>query len=148
MISLIFTVLYGIYIDEKAEIGPGFYIGHFGEIIIGGKLGSNCNVSQGVAIGIGGYGNTYGTPVIGDNVWIGAGSKIFGSIKIGNGVAIGPNSVVSKDITDRCLVLGNPGRIIKQDYDNTELLFGKMKTSENALGSDSQSDKSYAEDDH
>lgn len=52
-------------------------------------------------------------PVIGDNVYIGAGAKILGSIKIGNNVNIGANSVVVNDIPDNCTVVGAPARIVK-----------------------------------
>lgn len=41
---------YGISIPFKTNIGKGFYIGHFGTIIVSSKstIGNNCNISQGV----------------------------------------------------------------------------------------------------
>ena len=40
-------------------------------------------------------------PIIGDNVFIGAGAKILGPIKIGNGAVIGANAVVTKNVPDK-----------------------------------------------
>lgn len=46
-------IVTGISIPYAARIGPGFYIGHFGGIIINASsiIGANCNISQGVTIG-------------------------------------------------------------------------------------------------
>ena len=54
-------------------------------------------------------------PIIGDNVFIGAGAKILGPIKIGNGAVIGANAVVTKNVPDNCTVVGVPAKIIKKN---------------------------------
>ncbi len=43
----------GISLPSAARFGPGLYIGHFGEIIVGGRVaaGANCSLSQGVTLG-------------------------------------------------------------------------------------------------
>lgn len=48
----------GISIPASAFIGHSFYIGHFGGIILNAKsiIGNNCNISQGVTIGVSGIG--------------------------------------------------------------------------------------------
>jgi serine O-acetyltransferase len=106
------NILFGINISVNAEIGPGFYIGHFSCVFINGKLGSNCSVSQGVTIGGKGAGKTQGRPVIGNNVYIGAGGKVIGEVRVGNDVVIGANAVVVKDVPDRMLVVGGPMRVL------------------------------------
>jgi serine O-acetyltransferase len=120
----------GISISPSTEIGSGFYIGHFGGIVINGKsvIGKNCNISQGVTLGQANRGKNIGYPTLGDNIYIGPGAKIVGAVKIGNNVAIGANCVVTKDIPDNSVVVGVPGKVISQegsigyvnkiDYDN------------------------------
>lgn len=117
-------ILWGIYIHEQARIGGGLYVGHFGGIVIGPvKMGCDCNVAQQVSIGrrAGGY---HGVPTMGDRVWIGAGSVVFGKIHIGDGATIGPLTVVSRNLPPRVLVMGNPMRLIRKDYDNSTELYG------------------------
>ena len=108
------TYKLGISIPLFTEIGSGFYIGHFGEIVVSDKaiIGKNCNISQGVAIGQVNRGKRKGYPQLGDNVYIGPGAKIIGAIRIGNNVAIGANCVVTKDIPDNAVVVGIPGKVI------------------------------------
>lgn len=62
----------------------------------------------------------YGSPLIGDNVYIGAGAKVIGKIKIGNNCRIGANCVVTIDIPDNCTVVSGTPRIIEKTHnDNT-----------------------------
>lgn len=108
---------YGISIPAGTRIGSGFYIGHFGGIVVSGKatIGRNCNISQGVTIGRTNRGNHQGYPVIGDNVYIGPGAVIVGGIRVGNNVAIGANCVVTRDVPDDAVVVGVPGKVISSE---------------------------------
>ena len=105
---------FGIAVPFSADIGPGFYIGHFGCIIVYPlcQIGKNCNISQGVTLGKANRGKKEGYPTIGDNVYIGPGAKIIGNICVGNDVAIGANCVVTSDIPDHAVVVGVPGKVI------------------------------------
>ena len=109
-------IMYGIHIRSEIEIGPGLYIGHFGNIFVGGKtkIGKNCNISQGVTIGWAGKGVNWGLPIIDDNVFIGPGAKVFGKINIGNNVAIGANAVVTKNLPDNAVAIGCNRLILSQ----------------------------------
>jgi serine O-acetyltransferase len=109
-----YTYKYGISIPYTTQVGSGFYIGHFGDIVVNGmsRIGKNCNISHGVTLGMTNRGQNKGYPEIGDNVYIGPGAKIIGGIKIGNNVAIGANCVVTKDVPDNAVVVGIPGKII------------------------------------
>jgi serine O-acetyltransferase len=119
-------IIHHVTIDA-ASIGPGFYIGHTGNIIIGPVvIGNNCNLTHNVTIGVGHSKFKEGTPIIGDNVWIGTGSVISGAITIGDSVTISSGSIVTKSIPDRCLVAGNPARVIGQDYNNSDLLVWRL----------------------
>ena len=106
----------GVQIGDAARIGPGLYIGHFGTIIVSGKavIGSMCNLSQGVTIGIAGNGAARGVPVIGDRVYIGPGAKVIGLITVGDDAAIGANAVVTKSVRAGTTVGGVPAREISE----------------------------------
>jgi serine O-acetyltransferase len=110
------TYKLGISISPLTEIGSGFYIGHFGGIVINEKsvIGKNCNISQGVTLGQANRGKNKGYPTLGDNIYIGPGAKIVGAVTIGNNVAIGANCVVTRDIPDNSVVVGIPGKVISQ----------------------------------
>lgn len=104
----------GISIASSVKIGHSFYIGHFGGIIINANaiIGNNCNISQGVTIGVSGYNEKRGTPVLGNDVYIGANAVIAGKINIGNNVLIGACSMVKDSLPDNAVVLGVPAVII------------------------------------
>lgn len=107
----------GIDIPAETNIDKGFYIGHFGAIVISSAaiIGKNFNISQGVTIGVAGFGEKRGVPIIGENVYIGPGAKVFGKITIGNNVAIGANVVVTKNVPDNAVVAGVPAKIINMN---------------------------------
>lgn len=117
LILMHYRYLFGIDLKRNTKIGKGFYIGHFSGIVISSTtvIGDNCNISQGVTIGVAGKGENRGCPTIGNNVYIGAGAKIIGKIAIGNNVAIGANAVVTKDVPDNAVVGGIPAKIISMD---------------------------------
>jgi serine O-acetyltransferase len=108
---------YGISIPYDTSIGAGFYIGHFGGIVVNPAviIGRNCNINQDVSIGATYGGRTPGVPSIGDNVYLGPGSKIIGGIRVGNGAAIGANCVVNKSIDDHSVAAGNPFQIVSHE---------------------------------
>jgi serine O-acetyltransferase len=109
-----YSYKYGFQIPVNTNIGGGFYIGHFGTIIINerAKIGKNCNIAPNTTIGQANRGKLKGYPTIGDYVWIGTGSVIVGNIRVGNNVLIAPNAFVNIDVPDNSIVLGNPARII------------------------------------
>jgi serine O-acetyltransferase len=102
---------WGISIPRSVKIGEGFYIGHYGGIIISpdAVIGKNVSISQQITIGVSGQGEKYGCPVIGDDVYIAPGAKIFGKITIGNNVKIGANAVIHKDLPDNAIAVLDPG---------------------------------------
>lgn len=103
----------GIHLFPETPIGPGFYIGHYGGIWISpiAALGENCNVSQGVVIGVAGRGRGKG-PVLGDRVWVGPNAVITGEVKVGSGAVIAANTLVTSNIPDNAVAIGVPARVI------------------------------------
>ncbi|MDH6251907.1 serine O-acetyltransferase [Chryseobacterium sp. H1D6B] len=111
-------IKYGFQIYPETEIGEGFYLGHWGALVINpkAKIGKNCNIAQGVTIGQQNRGKNEGFPIIGDEVWIGTNAVIVGGITIGNNVLIAPNSYINFDIPENSIAVGNPAKIYqKQD---------------------------------
>lgn len=88
----------------------GLYLGHPYCITINPKviIGKNCNIHKGVTIGQENRGGRKGTPIIGNEVWIGVNATIVGAIHIGDDVLIAPNTYVNCDIPDHSIVFGNP----------------------------------------
>lgn len=111
---------YGYDISFRVEIGKGFYIGHFGGIVIHGDaiIGKNCNISQGITIGVSNHGNKKGIPIIGDNVFIGPGAVLIGAIKIGNNVTIGANCFVNYNVPNNTTIVNTGSKIIEKDLSN------------------------------
>lgn len=108
---------YGFDISYRTQIGNGFYIGHFGNVVIHGDaiIGDNCNISQGITIGVSNAGLKAGVPKIGNNVFLGPGACIFGNIAIGHHVTIGANAVVTGDVPDYHTVLSPLSTMINKD---------------------------------
>ena len=121
---------YHFQIPYDTEIGKGFYLAHFGRVIIHPKsvIGHNVNVSTGVVIGTQFRGKRKGAPQIGNYVWIGANAVIVGNVRIGNNVLIAPGAYVNFDVPDGSIVIGNPGLIRRSpgatlNYINNTILF-------------------------
>jgi serine O-acetyltransferase len=111
------SVKFGFQIPHRARIGKGFFLGHYGNIVINQdvRLGENCNVAQGVTIGQVNRGEKQGTPSIGSRVWIGANAVVVGKITIGNDVLIAPLSFVNFDVPDNAVVIGNPAKVVSYE---------------------------------
>ncbi len=107
-------ILTGIAIPYQASIGPGLYIGHFGNIILSTDvtIGHTCNLSQGVTIGVSGRGLRRGVPKIGNRVYIAANAVVVGKITVGDDAVIAANSLVTSDVTAHTTVMGVPAHAI------------------------------------
>jgi serine O-acetyltransferase len=98
-------------IGRGAEFGPGFVLIHSDGVVINGATrgGQNVFLEHQVTIGA----ERRESPVIGDNVFIGAGAKVIGPVRIGNGARVGANAVVIEDVPDRATVVGIPARVVR-----------------------------------
>ena len=108
---------YGFDISPTTSIGPGFYLGHFGSVVISpfAILGANVNVAKGATIGATSRGARKGAPVLEDRVWVGVNATVVGRITIGREALIAPGAYVNFDVPSGAVVLGNPGKIVSMN---------------------------------
>lgn len=112
LINYFNRIVFSCDIPYTVKIGKGTIFAHSGlGVVIHGNatIGQDCRIYQGVTIG--GRGKS-GTPIIGNNVFIGANSTIIGGIVIGDNAIIGANSLVIKDVEKNTTVVGNPAKKI------------------------------------
>lgn len=120
-VAMIFNKLNTIFgnciIGRGAEFGPGFVLVHSTGVVINGavRAGRDVKIEHQVTIGA----ERGLSPVLGDDLFIGAGAKIVGQVTIGSGVRIGANAVIVKDVPDNVTAVGVPARYIPRTDANT-----------------------------
>jgi len=123
------SVIGNVIVGENVYIGPGAALrGDFGKIVIGDgcNVQENCTIHMfpGVTVTLGknvhmGHGSIIHGATIEDNVLIGMNAVIMDDTLIGEGCIIGALCLVAGEmqIPNRKLVVGNPGKIIKDVSD-------------------------------
>lgn len=120
---LLIHKVYDVKIAKDADIGRGFCLYHFGGIRIGScSIGENCTVHHQVKIGLYNTCKPDDTVILEDRVWIGAHSTISTSVTIGKKATISAGTTVAKDVSSHHLIAGPTGRILRKDFDNSNLL--------------------------
>ena len=99
-------------IGRGAEFGPGFVLIHSQGVVINGTMRGGRRVFVEHQVTIGAEKNRM--PLLGDDVFIGAGAKIIGGVRIGSHVKVGANAVVVHDVPDGATVGGIPAKILRQ----------------------------------
>jgi serine O-acetyltransferase len=104
------AVLCHCIIGRGAEFGPEFVLIHAAGVVINGAVrgGRGVHIEHQVTIGA----ERREVPVLGDDVFIGAGAKIIGGITVGDGARVGANAVVLHDVPPGATAVGVPARII------------------------------------
>jgi serine O-acetyltransferase len=98
-------------IGRGAEFGPGFVMVHSFGVVINTTVcaGRNLVIEHGVTIGA----EKDRSPVLGDNVFVGAGAKVLGGVRVGSDVKIGANAVVTRDLPDGATAVGIPAQVVR-----------------------------------
>jgi virginiamycin A acetyltransferase len=112
-----------VFATPTAEIGPGVYIGTYGNIghaTIGADtlLGSNVTILSGrqqhhfdrLDIPIRHQGGTYNRVMVGRDAWIGNGAII--SCDVGDQAIVAAGAIVVRPVSPRAIVGGNPAVVI------------------------------------
>src|SRR5436305_9461364 len=94
-----------------ANFAPGFVLIHSTGVVINGNVrgGPNVYIEHQVTIGA----ERRQTPVLGSDVFIGAGAKVLGELTVGDGARIGANAVVVHDVPPHSTVVGIPARVVR-----------------------------------
>lgn len=98
----------GITVGEKVTIGKHVRIAN--RVVIAGDDGHPLDpIARRTTPGSG-----TGSIVIDDDAWIGEAAVILKNVTIGEGAVVGAGAVVTGDVPPRCVVAGNPARVVKQ----------------------------------
>lgn len=106
---------YSSYIGPQSKFSstPIFPHQYFGIFISNRSIiGNNCTIFQNVTIGSNTLSKIQGAPIIGDNVYIGAGACLFGKIRVGNNCRIGGGTIVTSDIPDNTSCVSQKPRLL------------------------------------
>jgi serine O-acetyltransferase len=103
-------IVTGVHMDRRVRVGKGFHIIHAGGIYLHPDvtIGERCGLMQNVTIGTNMHS---GVPVIGDDVFVGAGAVILGEITIGAKARIAANSLVIADVPANAVAMGVPAKV-------------------------------------
>jgi serine O-acetyltransferase len=106
------SMLNACVIGRGAEFGPGFVLVHAQGVVINGKVrgGARVHLEHQVTLGDSGAG---GCPVLGDDVYVGAGAKIIGEVAVGDRAKVGANAVVVHDVAPDTTVVGIPAKPVR-----------------------------------
>lgn len=104
----------GVSINPAVPIGPGFVIHNFSLVCIDAeRIGENLTVNQGVSVGP--DWRCSKRPIIGDNVYLGAGAAVLGEVEVGSNVVVAANCLVARSTASNCLVAGVPGLVVMRN---------------------------------
>lgn len=62
-----------------------------------------------------------GDTVVGNDVWFGYQATVMPGVRIGDGAIIAAGAVVSADVPPYAIVGGNPAKLIRQRFDDTDI---------------------------
>lgn len=102
------SALCGCVIGRGAEFGPGLVLIHSWGVVINGAVRAGCRIHLEHQVTIGAERRQ--TPMLGDDIFIGAGARVLGGIQIGDGARIGANAVVLADVPALHTAVGVPAR--------------------------------------
>lgn len=113
------TWILGVEIPPETQIGSRCQLLHPVAIVINGeaRIGTGVTIRNSVTIGnvVDSNGIPSASPVICDDVELGAGCLVLGPIVIGARARVGAGSVVVKDVAPGATVVGNPARPIESN---------------------------------
>lgn len=101
------VVMAGVSINSCVSVGRHAIINTNASIDHDCNLGDFVHISPNVALA--------GNVIVGEGTHIGIGASVKQGVKIGKWSVIGAGAVVIRDVPDNVVMVGNPGRILKEN---------------------------------
>lgn len=109
---------------DSAKIGQGVFFGAGSIVNAEARIGDLCIINTGAVVEheavlgngvhVAPHATVLGRVSVGENTLVGAGSVILQGAHVGKNCLIGAGSFVHQDVGDGCVVIGNPGRVMKR----------------------------------
>lgn len=107
----------GVELPWNLKLGPNARVFHGQALVVSDRavIGRSVILRHSTTIGVSRTGElgVGEAPVIGDEVDVGSNVVIIGKVFVGDRAVIGAGSVVIRDVPPRCVVAGNPARVIR-----------------------------------
>lgn len=104
------------------EIDGVAYLSNEGYILCGAlSIGAGSLIHHRCTFGRTVAGGGQGRPTIGKEVWIGPYCVIAGPLTVGEGATVLPGSVLTFSVPRGAVVKGNPARVVRTNFDNSQL---------------------------
>lgn len=100
------NIMTGVVVTSSVQIGLAPLIN------LNCTIGHDCKIGDYLEMSPGSH--ISGNCVLGDYVSIGTNATILPKVKIGSNVIIGAGSVINKDVPDNSVVVGVPGKVIRE----------------------------------
>jgi putative colanic acid biosynthesis acetyltransferase WcaB len=108
----------GVELPPETEVGPELRLIHPQGIVVNGetRIGARCILRASTTIGnvMSADGTASASPVIGDDVELGANVVVIGPVVIGAGARVGAGAVVIRDVPAGKVAVGNPARVLER----------------------------------
>lgn len=109
-------------ISADCEVTGSVYLPNRGYLMCGARrIGADTLIHERCTLGSLVAGGDEGRPDIGKRVWIGPDCIIAGGLTVGDGATVLPGSFLSFNVPPDAVVKGNPGFIVRRNFDNSAL---------------------------
>jgi sugar O-acyltransferase (sialic acid O-acetyltransferase NeuD family) len=107
------VIMAGVSVNADCKVGSHVILNTNCSIDHDCEIGDFVHLSPNIALA--------GDVTVGEGTQVGIGACVIQGIKIGKWATIGAGSTIINDVPDYAIVVGNPGRVIKNSIENAKL---------------------------